>query len=327
MNTEFNNTTQFTHLFNQMRQAIINQTDKVPLGLLFTIRGDRNRVYLFKSLSAVCLIQAQFKADTGENLKSPLKIRPECFCLEDDEPPHHIILCDAIEDMCIEERPKWYGNDISVSHLDGTLAPLFDPSVKENTPFTSQLMRLEQILNPRGMKIYGFMVMDKDPYLDTGVKRVWSITHRVCDELYQHALYVVGEPEPIPLIVRGDETALLDPTNCDDVILQSEVEMRILREDVFYGKHQPNINMPIALDTTLKISADEPCCICLGITEPESYVLTSCQHAFCNCILHHITTNGVKCPMCRQPITRLTYNQELAYNKATEFPGITATAV
>ena len=46
------------------------------------------------------------------------------------------------------------------------------------------------------------------------------------------------------------------------------------------------------------------CCICL---ETDTYIKTNCGHVFCNCILQHLSKNGVSCPMCRQPVNQLNY--------------------
>lgn len=55
---------------------------------------------------------------------------------------------------------------------------------------------------------------------------------------------------------------------------------------------------------------EDDCCICL---ESKSYIQTNCGHVFCNCILHHFVKNGVSCPMCREAVNTLVYNQPILY--------------
>lgn len=57
------------------------------------------------------------------------------------------------------------------------------------------------------------------------------------------------------------------------------------------------------------------CCICLGSNSDTCYVDTNCGHSFCNCILHHVVKNGVKCPLCRKAIHTLTYNNSKKINE------------
>ena len=47
------------------------------------------------------------------------------------------------------------------------------------------------------------------------------------------------------------------------------------------------------------------CSICLE----QSYIVTNCQHTFCNCILQHLARNNISCPNCRQEILSLKYIQ------------------
>lgn len=50
---------------------------------------------------------------------------------------------------------------------------------------------------------------------------------------------------------------------------------------------------------------NEMCAICL---ETEPYIKTECQHLFCNCLLHHISKYNAKCPLCREEIKTVSYN-------------------
>lgn len=52
------------------------------------------------------------------------------------------------------------------------------------------------------------------------------------------------------------------------------------------------------------------CSICLE----QSYILTNCQHTFCNCILQHLARNNISCPNCRQDILSLKYIQSDKYD-------------
>lgn len=57
------------------------------------------------------------------------------------------------------------------------------------------------------------------------------------------------------------------------------------------------------------------CCICL---ENDTYIETNCKHAFCICIVKHLSKNGVLCPMCRQPVTELNHEDVLHLDKTME---------
>lgn len=323
--------------FYEIQQTILEKTDLVPLGLLVAKMGGR-RLHLMKKSGNCVPLKVQYIGNAGETIDTHLKIRHECFYEYDEEDeddefgfgPQSMLLCDTgVGDMYTEDRrrPKWQGRDISMDYLDGSIASLFDPSLKPDAPFTPLLHVLDDLVKTQDLYTFGFLVMDKTPYLDTGVKRVWSICHKVRNKLCLHALHVVGEPGPIPLVVRN-ETDLLNTDARTPALFQSELEMRVLPLD-FFGP--PIRRLPPALKIALNLSTtvpqDEACCICLGIVEPVCYVMTNCQHPFCNCILHHISTNGVKCPMCRQSVALLTYNQAAAYAVAKEFPGISVTEV
>lgn len=52
------------------------------------------------------------------------------------------------------------------------------------------------------------------------------------------------------------------------------------------------------------------CSICLE----QSYIVTNCQHTFCNCILQHLARNNISCPNCRQDIHSLKYIQADKYD-------------
>ena len=67
------------------------------------------------------------------------------------------------------------------------------------------------------------------------------------------------------------------------------------------------VNDPVKSSTENK----EPCCICMD-TEP--YIETNCHHHYCNCLLHHITKYNAKCPLCREEIKTLTYNNAEMFN-------------
>lgn len=58
----------------------------------------------------------------------------------------------------------------------------------------------------------------------------------------------------------------------------------------------------------------ETCCICM---ESDSYIQTNCGHVFCNCILQHVSKNGVKCPMCRQELKSLAYSCKTHYESTS----------
>lgn len=79
----------------------------------------------------------------------------------------------------------------------------------------------------------------------------------------------------------------------------------------------PDITRPFSIYKTISIKKgetvvmEEDCCICM---DSNSYIETGCHHVFCNCILHHLVKNGVKCPICRQDITTLLYSQPTQYD-------------
>lgn len=64
-------------------------------------------------------------------------------------------------------------------------------------------------------------------------------------------------------------------------------------------------NMDDIKNVVTEVPETTTCCICM---EVDTYITTNCQHAFCNCILHHLSKNGVSCPMCRQSIHELIYD-------------------
>jgi len=70
---------------------------------------------------------------------------------------------------------------------------------------------------------------------------------------------------------------------------------------------QPKVVLQLIknLDTGKDECTKNNCCICLN---KEIYITTNCRHEFCNCILQHISKNGVSCPMCRQRIYELNYH-------------------
>ena len=76
----------------------------------------------------------------------------------------------------------------------------------------------------------------------------------------------------------------------------------------------PTQSYPIYKSVSIKkgetVVMEEDCCICMN---SNSYIETGCHHVFCNCILHHLVKNGVKCPICRQDITTLLYGQPTQY--------------
>lgn len=64
-----------------------------------------------------------------------------------------------------------------------------------------------------------------------------------------------------------------------------------------------------------EILKNETCSICL---ETTSYIKTNCNHQFCNCILYNIVKNNLKCPMCREEIKSIEYNNLEIYQSTSK---------
>jgi hypothetical protein len=70
------------------------------------------------------------------------------------------------------------------------------------------------------------------------------------------------------------------------------------------------------VNTSSVIMEDMDCPICMETTKNDDIVVTQCGHSFCcNCINSTIKTAKAKdptkrcnCPMCREPLTKITYN-------------------
>ena len=72
---------------------------------------------------------------------------------------------------------------------------------------------------------------------------------------------------------------------------------------VVLQQHQKKVAEKVA-ENVAELPTETTCCICL---ETDTYITTNCGHVFCNCILQHLSKNGVSCPMCRQPVIELNY--------------------
>ena len=69
---------------------------------------------------------------------------------------------------------------------------------------------------------------------------------------------------------------------------------------------EPELKQESIIDLTDEDNGSKitTCCICL---ETNTYIKTNCGHVFCNCILQHLSKNGVSCPMCRGKVFELNY--------------------
>lgn len=98
-------------------------------------------------------------------------------------------------------------------------------------------------------------------------------------------------------------------------------QFRKMRDDFYNNEYVDAFRIQVMHDPRIlaqekKFYKKNECAICLGQTSDICYVKTNCGHSFCNCILHHIMVNGVKCPLCRQNIYSLSYtNAQFYVNK------------
>jgi hypothetical protein len=102
---------------------------------------------------------------------------------------------------------------------------------------------------------------------------------------------------PLPRIVDRPIVSTIIPTVYRSITPPRPVQARVAAVAVSIQKGETEV-------------MEEVCCICM---ESQSYIKTNCGHVFCNCILHHLVKNGVKCPMCRQDVATLVYSQPSQY--------------
>lgn len=76
-----------------------------------------------------------------------------------------------------------------------------------------------------------------------------------------------------------------------------------------------NIKVYLQENRPFKCENNDSCSICL---ETVPYIETNCHHQFCNCILHYISKYNTKCPLCREEINTLTYNNKDSHKEATK---------
>ena len=76
-----------------------------------------------------------------------------------------------------------------------------------------------------------------------------------------------------------------------------------------------NIKVSLRENFQFKCENDDSCSICL---ESVPYIETNCHHHYCNCILHYISKYNTKCPLCREEINTLTYNNREMHKEATK---------
>ena len=228
--------TQLEKISNDLRKAIQETTGKVPIGLLVTMpRQLSNTVGILteEGFDGLAFTQKVGYYD--------LSIRPECF--EEGE----ICLETLVEFYCREDSQQkfHYGNHENI------LLP--------HKHVNELLSQLEGLVLLQGYISYGFLVADAGP--DEEVRRLWCLIHSIETEYYnktghsdglclekngatgevfrsnsgvertfldvnQHPVsltpvYMVGDPDPIPLVLKGEwEVAVVHAENDDlDVIV------------------------------------------------------------------------------------------------------------
>lgn len=195
-------------------EAIQETTGKVPIGLLVTQpRQYSNQVGI---LTHEGFNRLTFAQETGH---FALSIRPECF--EEGE----IVLETRPEFCCREDNDQ----KIHLGNHENILLP--------HQHVADLMTQLEGLILLQGYVSYGFLVADKGP--DEEVRRLWSLIHSVETEYYnttghsdcvyldvkQHPVSLtpvdmVGEPDLIPLVLRGEwEVAVIHAEHDDlDVV-------------------------------------------------------------------------------------------------------------
>lgn len=201
-------------ILDDLAEAIQETTGKVPIGPLVTKPRDfTNQVGI---LTHEGFDGLAFTQETGFY---NLSIRPECF--EEGE----IVLETLVEFCCREDNDQKF----HYSNHENILLP--HPHVAE------LLSQLEGLILLKGYVSYGFLVADAGP--DEEVRRLWSLIHSVETEFYnttghsdcvyldvkQHPVSLtpvnmVGEPDLIPLVLRGEwEVAVIHAEHDDlDVV-------------------------------------------------------------------------------------------------------------
>ena len=215
--------TQLEKISNDLRKAIQETTGKIPIGLLVTMpRQLSNTVGVLteEGFDGLAFTQKVGYYD--------LSIRPECF--EEGE----ICLETLVEFYCREDSQQkfHYGNHENI------LLP--------HKHVNELLTQLEGLVLLQGYISYGFLVADAGP--DEEVRRLWCLIHSIETEYYnttghsdciyldvnQHPVSLIpvnmiGEPEPIPLVLKGEwEVAVVHAERDDLDFMEVHVERDVL---------------------------------------------------------------------------------------------------
>ena len=207
--------TQLEKISNDLRKAIQETTGKVPIGLLVTMpKHCANQVGILTKEGFDSLSLAQ------STKYYELYIRPECF---------------KEGEIFLESRTEFYcrknmNQKFHYRNHGNILLP--HPHVNE------LLSQMEGLVLLQGYVSYGFLVADAAESVgsDEEVRRLWSLVHSIETEYYnttghsdciyldvnQHPVSLtpvnmVGEPDPIPLVLKGDWEVAVVYAESDDL--------------------------------------------------------------------------------------------------------------
>lgn len=229
--------TQLEKISNDLRKAIQETTGKIPIGLLVTIPQQFPQQF---SNTVGILTEEGFDGLTfTQSTKNfALSIRPQCF--EEGE-----IFLDPYKEgeICLESLVEFYcreDNNQKFHYRNHGNILLPHQHVNE------LLTQMEGLVLLQGYVSYGFLVADAGP--DEEVRRLWCLIHSIETEYYnttghsdciyldvnQHPVSLIpvnmiGEPEPIPLVLKGEwEVAVVHAERDDLDFMEVHVERDVL---------------------------------------------------------------------------------------------------